>query len=300
MRTLAQLREVQAGRHQSATTIQSFWRTVEAKRRRSELEMELEIDRIDSCSNVACARLFSAFSPRSRRKVVPPKRDKERFKKTRQWANQESKVSPPSMDDERETYLLDARAEYSRNVAAEGIRRGVACVEAYKDLYTVLGAPHTATAKDIKKAFARMALRVHPDRAGESNATAAREWPAIVEAYGVLKDPVSKARYDHEMPIYSAVHQFYSDCNPLFATYIKVRDGIAGCRETYSEADYVGTLFEKLQTKYKVERYAPFERALQQLAEQASSKSGPNNETRIVEWDLTVETGPVPSASDSR
>ena len=63
-----------------------------------------------------------------------------------------------------------------------------------RDYYQVLEVPRTANEEDIKKAFRRKALEYHPDRNRDEGAT--ERFKEINEAYQVLSDPESKARYD--------------------------------------------------------------------------------------------------------
>ena len=61
------------------------------------------------------------------------------------------------------------------------------------DLYALLGIAPTAAHADLRRAWRRLALRWHPDRAGtDSTAT----FQKIQAAYAVLSDPVSRAAYD--------------------------------------------------------------------------------------------------------
>jgi molecular chaperone DnaJ len=61
------------------------------------------------------------------------------------------------------------------------------------DLYVVLGVAPTATTAELRRAYRRLALQHHPDRAGPASApTFAR----IAEAYGLLSDPGARAAYD--------------------------------------------------------------------------------------------------------
>lgn len=63
-----------------------------------------------------------------------------------------------------------------------------------RDYYEVLELPRTANEEDIKKAFRRKALQYHPDRNREDGAT--ERFKEINEAYQVLSDSESRARYD--------------------------------------------------------------------------------------------------------
>lgn len=65
----------------------------------------------------------------------------------------------------------------------------------YKDYYAVLGVPRTASQKEIKKAFRKLAREHHPDtKAGD--AAAEVRFKEINEANAVLSDPDKRALYD--------------------------------------------------------------------------------------------------------
>jgi len=64
-----------------------------------------------------------------------------------------------------------------------------------KDYYQLLGIPTSATPDEIKKAYRRMALKVHPD-VNMNNPGAAEQFKAVTEAYGVLIDPHKRLEYD--------------------------------------------------------------------------------------------------------
>ncbi|KAK9826758.1 hypothetical protein WJX81_006391 [Elliptochloris bilobata] len=67
------------------------------------------------------------------------------------------------------------------------------------DPYVVLGVERTATAADIKSAYRRKALRVHPDKhQGDSQAAeaAAEEFRQLSFANTILSDPDKRRRYD--------------------------------------------------------------------------------------------------------
>ena len=61
------------------------------------------------------------------------------------------------------------------------------------DHYLVLGVACEASAAEVRRAFRTLALRFHPDRAGEASTTT---FQRIAEAYAVLSDPNSRAAYD--------------------------------------------------------------------------------------------------------
>ncbi|RYP35997.1 hypothetical protein DL767_003564 [Monosporascus sp. MG133] len=64
-------------------------------------------------------------------------------------------------------------------------------------LYTILGVEPGADAPAIKKAFHKLSLTHHPDKAGNSPAAHER-YVAIVEAYAVLSDASKRRAYDDD------------------------------------------------------------------------------------------------------
>lgn len=61
------------------------------------------------------------------------------------------------------------------------------------DHYQTLGVPRTATEKEIKQAYRRLAGQHHPDRPGGDTV----RFQQIEEAYRTLSDPASREQYDH-------------------------------------------------------------------------------------------------------
>jgi molecular chaperone DnaJ len=66
------------------------------------------------------------------------------------------------------------------------------------DYYALLGLDSKAGPTELRRAWRRLALRWHPDRAGE-NATGT--FQKIQAAYAVLSDPVSRAAYDRRIGV---------------------------------------------------------------------------------------------------
>lgn len=64
-----------------------------------------------------------------------------------------------------------------------------------KDYYELLGVSKTATEKEIKKAFRKLALKFHPDT-NKDNPEAEKKFKEISEAYGVLSDKEKRQKYD--------------------------------------------------------------------------------------------------------
>lgn len=61
------------------------------------------------------------------------------------------------------------------------------------DLYEVLGVARSATSSDLRRAYRRLALVHHPDRAG---AASAPRFAQIADAYRVLSNPLARSTYD--------------------------------------------------------------------------------------------------------
>jgi hypothetical protein len=66
----------------------------------------------------------------------------------------------------------------------------------FKDYYKILGIAPTATQEEIKKAYRTQSMRWHPDKNPGVDTTA--QMQDINEAYNILRDSATKARYDAE------------------------------------------------------------------------------------------------------
>jgi molecular chaperone DnaJ len=64
-----------------------------------------------------------------------------------------------------------------------------------RDYYQVLDVPRAATEADIKKAYRRLAMKLHPDRNPDDH-EATDKFKEVKEAYEILTDPQKRAAYD--------------------------------------------------------------------------------------------------------
>jgi curved DNA-binding protein len=67
---------------------------------------------------------------------------------------------------------------------------------AENDYYKILGVGRDATADDIKKAYRKLAMKYHPDKAKGDKKQAEEKFKQISEAYAVLSVPEKKKEYD--------------------------------------------------------------------------------------------------------
>ena len=91
---------------------------------------------------------------------------------------------------------------------------GIERVDGHADYYAVLGIGRGATAKQMKKAYRRRSVELHPDK---HPASEKEEWEdkfvELVNAYQVLSDPDSRARYDAGETDDSVNEQYRCACN---------------------------------------------------------------------------------------
>src|SRR5512143_4007489 len=64
-----------------------------------------------------------------------------------------------------------------------------------KDYYEILGVGKTASEKEIKGAYRRLARRFHPD-VNPGDKGAEERFKEVAEAFAVLSDPDKRAKYD--------------------------------------------------------------------------------------------------------
>lgn len=77
--------------------------------------------------------------------------------------------------------------------------------EKFVDVYRVLGVPPTATQADLARAHRRLVRRHHPDLAPRARREAAtRQVQDLNVAYGLVRDPASRAAYDRLRQLHRA------------------------------------------------------------------------------------------------
>ncbi|MFM2151672.1 MAG: Molecular chaperone DnaJ, partial [Pseudomonadota bacterium] len=80
---------------------------------------------------------------------------------------------------------------------ASGASTGAAGTEALakRDYYEVLGVERSATEQQLKSAYRKLAMELHPDR-NPGDKAAEEKFKEVGEAYEVLSDKEKRARYD--------------------------------------------------------------------------------------------------------
>ncbi|XP_060829466.1 dnaJ homolog subfamily C member 1-like [Bombus pascuorum] len=67
--------------------------------------------------------------------------------------------------------------------------------EINQNFYEMLGVPQAANGSEIKKAFRRLSLQLHPDKNPAEDAE--QQFRKLVAVYDILKDPAKRQRYDN-------------------------------------------------------------------------------------------------------
>ena len=120
-----------------------------------------------------------------------------------------------------------------------------------RDYYAVLGVPRTASEKDIKSAYRKLARKHHPDvNPGDSKSEAL--FKEIGEAYAVLSDPEKRKKYDRWGHDWEKIEQAQAagvnfGGRPGGATYTWSSAGNGGAAPNVNfDSEDLGGLFEQL------------------------------------------------------
>jgi len=94
-----------------------------------------------------------------------------------------------------------------------------------RDYYEILGVPRDADSKQIKQAYRRLALELHPDR-NPDNPEAEEQFKEAAEAYDVLSNPEKREIYDrfghqglHGQTGFTGVEDIFSHFGDLFSDF---------------------------------------------------------------------------------
>ncbi|ESL05541.1 hypothetical protein TRSC58_06806 [Trypanosoma rangeli SC58] len=130
----------------------------------------------------------------------------EAAKGKRYWDSQEGRwvevhldsalAELPVGDDDLFAVAREAfRKKYATTSSAAGDATAGAAPPPSQDYYAILGVPRTATTEEVRRAFRRMALAMHPDK-NPNKAEATLHFQKLLEANSVLSDEGCRAHYD--------------------------------------------------------------------------------------------------------
>ena len=111
-----------------------------------------------------------------------------------------------------------------------------------KDYYKILGVSRSATEREIKQAYRRLARQYHPD-VNPSDKSAEEKFKQINEAYEVLSDKENRQKYDKYGDQWQYADQF-EKAGRQQAPFWGFSPG-GGTRIRFSQGDF-GSLFDDL------------------------------------------------------
>lgn len=110
-----------------------------------------------------------------------------------------------------------------------------------RDYYQVLGVPRTASDKDIRAAYRRLARKYHPDL-NPGDKSAEGRFKELQSAYDVLSDPEKRKKYDQFGPNWEEVERARASGFPGGFT----QRGSGGTRVEFDQGGDLGDLFDSL------------------------------------------------------
>src|SRR5262245_58463452 len=95
-----------------------------------------------------------------------------------------------------------------------------------RDYYEILGIPRDASEDDVKKAYRKLAFKLHPDR-NPGDKEAESRFKEAAEAYEVLGQPDTRAQYDQfgHAGLNGMGGPHFSNLNDIFAAFSDIFSG---------------------------------------------------------------------------
>ncbi|KAG5215937.1 hypothetical protein JEQ12_001513 [Ovis aries] len=166
----------------------------------------------------------------------------------------------------------------------------IGTVIAGRDFYKILGVPRSASIKDIKKAYRKLALQLHPDR-NPDDPRAQEKFQDLGAAYEVLSDSEKRKQYDtygeeglkdgHQSSHGDIFSHFFGDFGFMFGGTPRQQDrniprgsDIIVDLEVTLEEVYAGNFVEVVRNK-PVARQAPGKRKCNCRQEMRTTQLGP-------------------------
>ncbi|KAH0506401.1 DnaJ-like protein subfamily B member 11 [Microtus ochrogaster] len=166
----------------------------------------------------------------------------------------------------------------------------IGAVMAGRDFYKILGVPRSASIKDIKKAYRKLALQLHPDR-NPDDPQAQEKFQDLGAAYEVLSDSEKRKQYDtygeeglkdgHQSSHGDIFSHFFGDFGFMFGGTPRQQDrniprgsDIIVDLEVTLEEVYAGNFVEVVRNK-PVARQAPGKRKCNCRQEMRTTQLGP-------------------------
>ena len=99
-----------------------------------------------------------------------------------------------------------------------------------RDYYEVLGVAKTADSEEIKRAYRRLAMKYHPDRADGDKTQAELKFKECAEAYEILSDPGKRQRYDQygHQGVHGQHDFSHMDVTDIFSMFDDIFGGLGG------------------------------------------------------------------------